>query len=601
MLLEWLLIAMTIAFGVRTLGLRERYAAALLASMTVAGAALAVATTSVQRPPPPTPIATRNEGFVTSNACRSCHPAEYSSWHASYHRSMTQSADLTRVAASALRQGGRLHLETTGRTVELFAQHGELWARLPDPGVTSAAAAGAYQASFQAAPIRDVRVQLLTGSHHQQAFWVSGARAGELRALPVVYLIDEQRLIARRDAFLNPPDAVEQAVRWNSNCVQCHAVAGAPAHDRARDVFTTSAAELGIACEACHGAGAQHVRAMQNPLTRYRAHAGAKPELSLVNPKTLTSERASQVCGRCHSYFFPKHEAEWWQDGFANSYAPGQDLTAAQLLLSPDVLAAPDAPQLQANADSLFYRDGTIRVGGREYNGLVRSPCYERGHGQKQLSCLSCHSLHQGAPDDQLDPEKLGNRACTRCHAAKASNVAAHTHHAESSPGSLCYNCHMPHISYALLGAIRSHRVDSPSFDQRTRDRPNACNLCHLEQSEAWAAAQTSTWYGPKPSFVLERAPVPTPAGAVFALAGDAAVRAITAAALGRHQSSNDAPALRQQLLTELARDDYAAVRAIAERSRQALPKTSSAAALSAAAVAQLVAARDHRPITIAE
>lgn len=514
---------------------------------------------------------------------------------------MTQAADLTRVAAAQLRQGGRLHLETTGRTVELFAQQGELWARLPDPGVTSAANSASYQASFQAAPIRDARVQLLTGSHHQQAFWVAGARTGELCALPVVYLIDEQRLIARRDAFLNPPDAFEQAVRWNSNCVQCHAVAGAPAHDRERDAFATSAAELGIACEACHGAGAEHVRAMRNPLTRYRARGVAKTDDGLVNPKALASARASQVCGRCHSYFFPKHEAEWWQDGFSKSYAPGQDLTAAELLLSPEILAGPGAPQLQAGADSLFYRDGTIRVGGREYNGLVRSPCYERGHDQKRLSCLSCHSMHQGAPDDQLDPEKQGNRACTQCHAAQAVNVSVHTHHAESSPGSLCYNCHMPHTSYALLGAIRSHRIDSPAFDERTRDRPNACNLCHLERSEAWAAAQAAAWYGPKPSLVLERAPVSTPAGAVFALTGDAAVRAITAAALGRHQSSNDAPALRQQLLSELAQDDYAAVRTIAERSRRALTNSPGADALSAASVSELRAARDHRPITIAE
>lgn len=591
---------MAIAVGVRTLGFRERHAAPLLGSMILAGAAVAVATTSVRGPPTPVPIAKRAEGFVTSNACRSCHPGEYSSWHDSYHRRMTQSAELARVAAAELRQGGRLHLETTGRTVELFAQRGELWARLPDPGVTSAAAIGSYEASFQAAPIRDVRVQLLTGSHHHQAFWVSGTRSGELRALPVVYSIDEQRLLPRRDAFLNPPDAVEQAVRWNSNCVQCHAVAGAPAHQRERDVFATSAAELGIACEACHGAGAEHVRAMQNPLTRYRAHAGAKTNL-LVNPKTLATERASQVCGRCHSYFFPKHEAEWWKDGFSRSYAPGQDLAAAELLLSPEVLAAPDAPELGASADSLFYRDGTIRVGGREYNGLVRSPCYERGHDQKQLSCLSCHSMHQGSPDDQLGPQKQGNRGCTQCHTAKATDVSAHTHHAASSSGSLCYNCHMPHTSYALLGAIRSHRVDSPSFDARTRDRPNACNLCHLEQSEAWAAAQTSAWYGPKPSFVLDRPPTPTPAGAVFALAGDAAVRAITAAALGRHQSSNDAPALRQQLLTELAQDDYAAVRAIAERARRALPLAPNTAPLPAATFAQLLAARDRRPITIAE
>jgi Cytochrome c554 and c-prime len=604
-LLEWLLIAVTLALGVRVLGLRERYAAPLLTLMTLAGAAAALATTSAQKPAAPRPIAGGPEGFATSNACRSCHPAEYSSWHASYHRSMTQSATLAAVAADELRQGGRLHLETAGRTVELFTEGEQLRARLPDPGVTSAAAPAAYEASFRTAPIRDMPIQLLTGSHRHQAFWVAGARPGELCALPAVYLIAERRLIARRDAFLNPPDAAEQAVRWNSNCVQCHAVAGAPAHDETRDVFATSAAELGIACEACHGAGAAHVRAMQNPITRYRAHAGAKTELALVNPEHLSSERASQVCGRCHSYFFPKHEDDWWLHGFSQSYAPGDDLAQAQLLLSPEVLAQPGAPQLGASKGSLFYRDGTIRVGGREYNGLVRSACYERGHGDQKLSCLSCHSMHQSAPDAQLDPEKLGNRGCSPCHAAQAANVSAHTHHPASSTGSLCYNCHMPQTSYALLGAIRSHRIDSPAFDQSHQDRPNACNLCHLEQSEAWAAAQTAAWFGQKPSFVLQRSAQlgdpRTPAGAVFALAGDAAVRAITAAALGRHEGSTDARALRAQLLSTLATDDYAAVRFIAERSRRALDPRPLPGPLPPAVFARLLAARDRHPVTIAE
>lgn len=604
MLLEWLLVTVALALGVRMLGLRERYAAPLLSSMALTGVLMSVVTTSVQKPPPPRPIARVGEGFATSNTCRSCHPAEYSSWHDSFHRSMTRAAELGAVAAPQLRQGGRLQVETTGRTVELFGRGDQLWARLPDPGVTSAVPGEAYAAAFQAAPIRDVRVELLTGSHHHQAFWVAGARKGELRALPAVYSMDEQRLLARRDAFLNPPDAPEQAVRWNSNCVQCHAVAGQPAHDPTSDAFATSAAELGIACEACHGAGAEHVAAMQNPLTRYRARSGKPAALGIVNPKLLASERASQVCGRCHSYFFPKDEATWWEHGFAESYRPGQDLAQAQLLLSPEVLAAPGAPELGASADSLFYRDGTIRVGGREYNGLVRSPCFERGQGEKKLSCLSCHSLHQGAPDDQLDPKKLANQACAQCHERQASNLAAHTHHAPSSPGSLCYNCHMPHTSYALLGAIRSHRVTSPSFDAHSRDRPNACNLCHLEQSEAWAAERATALFGSRPGLQLDDATTRTsnvPAGAVFALSGDAAVRAITAAALGRHESSNEAPALREQLRALLAQDDYAAVRAIAQRSRSAKPTAAGPAPLSAELVAQLLASRDRRPITIAE
>src|SRR6516165_6670570 len=38
------------------------------------------------------PIQIESYGYASSNACQSCHPAEYASWHDSYHRTMTQLA-----------------------------------------------------------------------------------------------------------------------------------------------------------------------------------------------------------------------------------------------------------------------------------------------------------------------------------------------------------------------------------------------------------------------------------------------------------------------------------------------------------------------------
>ncbi len=603
--LEWLCALLTVALGLRLVGLRQRHAVWLVAPLALVGIVVALAVSTQHVPTPTLTVAAGGAGFATSDTCRSCHPAEYESWHASYHRRMTQTGTTANAAAPALRSGGRLRVENAGRAIELFGRAGELRVRLPDPGVTSAAPLGAFEASFRVAPEREVRVELLTGSHHQQAFWTRGARAGELRAVPAVYLLAEGRLIPRKQAFLTPPDAPEHAVRWNSNCIQCHAVAGAPGHDVERDVFTSTVAELGIACEACHADAAKHVRAMQNPLARYAAH-GQPARGGVVNPKRLSSERGSQVCGRCHSYFYPKNEDDWWRHGFARSYQPGGDLESAQLLLSLERLAAPDAPRLSEDAESLFYADGTIRVAGREYNGLTRSPCYERGRGDRQLACTSCHSLHRSTPDDQLAEGMRENRACTQCHERQGADLSQHTHHAPNSAGSLCYNCHMPETTYALLGAVRSHRVDSPSFDRRTRDRPNACNLCHLDQSEAWAAERAQTWYGKKPSLMLdrpaERAEPATPAAAVFALTGDAAVRAITAAALGRQQSAIPARDLRLQLLDELSHDDYAAVSFIAQRSRASLgPSPASAPTLGPSQIAHLRGLRDERRVTIAE
>src|SRR5262245_48024029 len=38
------------------------------------------------------PIQQPADGYVSSDTCRACHPSQYASWHASYHRTMTQVA-----------------------------------------------------------------------------------------------------------------------------------------------------------------------------------------------------------------------------------------------------------------------------------------------------------------------------------------------------------------------------------------------------------------------------------------------------------------------------------------------------------------------------
>src|SRR5262245_25501384 len=38
------------------------------------------------------PRAVADGGYVSSDACRACHPAQYATWHETYHRTMTQPA-----------------------------------------------------------------------------------------------------------------------------------------------------------------------------------------------------------------------------------------------------------------------------------------------------------------------------------------------------------------------------------------------------------------------------------------------------------------------------------------------------------------------------
>jgi predicted CXXCH cytochrome family protein len=524
-----------------------------------------------------TPGRTSPSPAVGSQACRSCHPGEHDSWRRSFHRTMTRVATPDVVTAPF---DGR-SVEVDGRSVTMFRKGDELWARLPDPDVVAHETVAKRPAPGATASLVDLRVVMATGSHHQEVFWVGGKRGNELRLAPVAFLLDERRFVSRRDAFLQPPDAPQHAVRWNSNCVACHATLGRPEHDEMSDRFETTAAELGIACEACHGAGGEHVRRHRNPFERIAAYAARDPDPTIVNPARLDPERASEVCGQCHSYTVPKDEREFWVSGYAERYRPGDVLekSRARLRLSSiDAFSSPrtggEAPSgrlVEATADSLFWPDGTIRVGGRELNAMEASACFVKGSGNRKVTCLSCHSMHDSAPDDQLRRGSV-DAPCAQCHEGIAENVSAHTHHPPESAGSSCVNCHMPYTTYALFKGIRSHRIDSPSLERTLFEgRPNACNLCHADRTLVWVSEQLQAFYGKIPGGVAPN----TGRSAVLEdlLTGNAAERAIAAWALGRPESQRAAGNDWQAaLLSELLDDPYAAVRKVALGSLRTLP-----------------------------
>jgi len=174
--------------------------------------------------------------------------------------------------------------------------------------------------------------------------------------------------------------------------------------------------------------------------------------------------------------------------------------------------------------------------------------------------------MHDSEPDDQIRAGMDGNQACLQCHSELGDDIQAHTHHAADSAGSQCYNCHMPRTSYALLGAIRSHRVDSPNVEASLKSgRPNACNLCHVDQSFAWTAGHIDEWYGRKTSADALAGQTETPAWVQWLLKGDAAQRVI-AAANARFGDSRAASGDDWQapLLAQLLTDDYPAIRFVA-------------------------------------
>lgn len=508
------------------------------------------------------PVPVKTGGYVTSAACRDCHPSQHQSWYATYHRTMTQLA----TDATVLGDFDDVKLESRNRRYHLQRKDGEFLVTMADPyWETYWKNEGKNVEAVAEPPMVTRKIVMTTGSHNMQGYWFNGEDGNVLWQLPWWFLIDEQRWIPREDAFLAPPSAERHWIVWNMKCILCHSVAGYPGLDYQHGTMNTEVAELGIACEACHGPGDRHVKFHRNSK---QALPAGKTDPTILNPAKQSHEVASEVCAQCHSYFRLHDEREYHTSGLVHQ--PGDPLQNSRELVRFGTPAHRDHAGRDNYEVAGFWPDGTCRVGGDEYQGLLETPCFQRG----TMSCLSCHSMHESDPNDMLARQMEGNEACLQCHEDFRGNVAAHTHHGANSSGSLCYNCHMPHTTFALLKAIRSHRVDSPSAAvSASTGRPNACNLCHLDRSLAWTAEHLSDWYG-LPPVELSSEHDQTAASLQWLWQGDAVQRAVTAWSYG-WQPAQQASGTEWMppMLGHLLDDPYAAVRYVAFRSLSTLPE----------------------------
>jgi hypothetical protein len=443
------------------------------------------------------------------------------------------------------------------------------------------------------APRIERTIVLTTGSHHRQVYWYSKGGTRLLGQFPFVYLIAEGKWVPRNAAFLRPTTNTpsSETGRWHTGCIKCHTTHGrsrisAPTnHDEAlhpREI-DTRVSEFGIACEACHGPADEHVRVNRDPRRRYRYHFGDEPDPTIINPARLSPRRASQVCGQCHGLTGVKtinDMLDWYDHGFP--YRPGDELTDTRFVVNPRVDWDHDVdkfvnPNSSEFIDRHFWPDGMMRISGREYNGMIESPCFKTDDETRQLSCLSCHVMHKDAhdsrpfkvwADDQLGADMRTDRACLQCHEAFGENISEHTHHAAESHGSRCMNCHMSHTTYGILKAIRSHMIDSPTaLASMETGRPNACNQCHLDKTLAWTADHLHTWYGvAKPDMTDDEKSIA--ASVLWTLRGDAGQRALMAWSMGWEPAREASEAWWMvPYLAELMADPYEAVRFIAFRS----------------------------------
>jgi predicted CXXCH cytochrome family protein len=425
-------------------------------------------------------------------------------------------------------------------------------------------------------------VDRLVGSHWFQQMLHLDEQGRYLR-LPLLYHLVERRWLHFESAFLTPESENFNSgfSVWNETCLYCHNTRPAMNPQVLPDQYPgyrTEVGELGIACEACHGAAQRHVLAHQNPVRRLEQRYSGEGDPTIVNPARLSVARADDVCARCHGS--PNWRlAAWNRDTFADPFLAGQDLSRSfafywseaqqRLPLEGQGKGAKRPPP--EPLDGRFWGDGTPLTTAVEYQGMALSVCYQDGKGE--LRCISCHSMHQSDPNHQVKEGMRGNAACYGCHDSYRQRLVEHTHHAADSPGSLCSNCHMPYQVYSLLQTHRSHRIAIPRVrDSLGTGKPHACNLCHLDRSLGWTNEQLQRWYGTRPERLSadERA---LASSLLHLTRSDARSRAVVAGAFSwpaaQQASGRDWPA--PLLMRTLEHERYPAVRYLAHRALRSL------------------------------
>jgi len=494
--------------------------AALLVAAPAAVALALIAGPDPTRIDPSHGLIERANEYVGAQACAVCHPEQHESWDATFHSSMTQLP--TRATVQGRFDGAAVTL--FGATATPFERDGEFFFDLPAIGER---------------PPRVAKVALAVGSRrYQQYFELEGEQVGDAyRRLPLVWHIGDQRWMHMNGVFLSPDndDWGRHLSLWNENCVFCHNTAPAPhmatnadGTPTATKRFDTNVADLGIACEACHGPGGAHVEAQRSPLTRYASHAEGATDDAMVDPKKLDQAAATALCGQCHSQRLPSPPEKIWT--FMES---GPTFRPGDVLAGHVEPIRRDTPALEGRREAIFsdrfWSDGTARLSAYEYLGVTQSPCFAGG----ELTCFSCHTMHSGDVHGQLEPEMRGDRACTQCHEEIARDVGAHTHHDPSGAGSRCLDCHMPRMVYGVVDIHRSHRIEVPDARRDVEGgRPHACTQCHVDRDALWSADHMREWWGDRyerPRSRPDKAPLDVPEALASLHAGDAVQRAVYA------------------------------------------------------------------------
>lgn len=206
------------------------------------------------------------------------------------------------------------------------------------------------------------------------------------------------------------PEEMPKNKTGDASCDGCHTTGYSVAKDKESGGWQGHKAELGIACEACHGPGS--------------AHTNTKSKADIVNPAGLNAAQQNQVCGQCHSRVTNKQEKEL---SFPQGFRPGaSDLDERVSFWT------------HASNPKNFWANDFASKNRQQYHDVQLA-----GHTKAGITCITCHDTHSTRKGyAQLRLEK--NALCGQCH---KENAAFYKNSAMARAGVGCTDCHMARIA----------------------------------------------------------------------------------------------------------------------------------------------------------
>ncbi len=207
-----------------------------------------------------------------------------------------------------------------------------------------------------------------------------------------------------------PPQDLEQAFgtlqtpEIAQHCFACHTT-----ESSLHNEFDPDHATPGVTCEACHGPGAEHEKAMQ-------ADQSEKGQEAILDPGVFTPVEMVDFCGACHR-------------------AP------------MDVISTKD--YVPINVRFQPYR-------------LSKSRCFASP--DPRISCVACHDPHQQVVRDT----EFYDAKCLACHASRAVDTSRTSPAAQAAgkapackvQSSHCVTCHMPRYMVPQMhGSFTDHDI----------------------------------------------------------------------------------------------------------------------------------------------